>query len=329
MNQGLNDLTSSVQVLTLNKGLHLITVAAAAPQRLGDDGELMLPAIHVGVGPGVVAGQVEIMPGPRNSGCWLFEARDMLVVRVAAPQAILMLTTVRAAPLPAIQVEVTRLDRRTAAASPALAALTAPRPPEVLAPPPAPSPPSTPMHVGAPTPPALKTASGRTALSTRLDLHIQNRGDVAYVNNFWAGALGERLAIEAMAISPLEGLAPDQIEYAGVGENGVETGWVEGGRLCGSRGRGAALAGFAVRLKPGADMAYDCEYRGSFRSGRIVGPMRGGAPCRSDPGDLLEAIQLFITPRSAENTAGPATEEASPSPRRIGPRFSVFRELVE
>jgi hypothetical protein len=188
MNQGLNDLICSVQVLTLSKGLHLITVTSAAPQRLGDDGELMLPAVHIGVGPGVAAGQVEIMPGPRNSGCWLFEARDMLVVRVAAAQAVLMLTTVRAAPLPAIGVEVTRLDRRTAPTSPSLAALAPPRPPEVLAPPPAPTPFAAPKLSGAPTPPALKTASGRTALSARVDLHIQNQGDVAYVNNFWASA---------------------------------------------------------------------------------------------------------------------------------------------
>jgi hypothetical protein len=109
----------------------------------------------------------------------------------------------------------------------------------------------------------------------------------------------------------------------------METGWVEGGRLCGSRGQGAALAGFAVRLKAGADTAYDCEYRGSFRSGRIVGPMRGGAPCRSDPGDLLEAIQLFITPRSANDKSALAPDEATSAPRRIGPRFSAFRELVE
>ena len=89
---------------------------------------------------------------------------------------------------------------------------------------------------------------------------------------------------------------------------------------------------------------YECEYRGSFSSGRIVGPVRNGALCRSEPGDRLEAIQLFIVPRSATDSPGaptsvnglPPTDEARavetrapPSTRPTGPRFSVFRDVVE
>ena len=69
------------------------------------------------------------------------------------------------------------------------------------------------------------------------------------------------------------------------------------------------LAGFAVRPKAEVASAYDCEYRGSFSSGRIIGPVSNGAPCRSEPGDRLEAIQLFILPKTPDIAAA--------APRRL------------
>jgi hypothetical protein len=327
MEQGSSTLNASVQVLSLNRGLHLVSVTSAAPQRVGDSGELFLPAIHVGPGPGVPGDQVEIIPGPRNNGPWLFEAGDLLLVKVASLQAAVLFTTVRGGPQPAIFIEVERLDRRgVLAATPRLAAPIASTQANALAPVAAP-----------PASPPLKTAQGQTAVSVRIDLHIANKGDVSYVNNFWAGALGERLAIEAFAITPLEGPRPDQIEYIATTEAGGETGWVPGGALCGARGRATALTGFAIRVKPGEALAYGAEYRGSFSSGRIVGPLRDGAPCRSEPGDRLEAIQLFILPRTSGGQSpggprpadGPALRQETPPARQIGPRFSVFRETQE
>jgi hypothetical protein len=325
-------LSASVQALTLAKGLHLVSVTAAAPQRVGDEAEITLPAIHVGPGPGVPEGQVEILSGPRNAGGWLCEMRDMLVVKVASGHAVVLLTTVRAGAQPPIAVEVARLDGKPGAS---LSGQGTPPPPPALAAPRALEAPARP----AVAPPGLKTPSGRAALSTRIDLHIARKGDIAYVNNYWAGALGERLAIEAFAISPLEGFSPDQLEYVGYAAGGGDTGWIEGGRPCGSRGAGAALAGFAVRLKPEAAASFECEYRGSFSSGRIVGPLRDGAVCASDPGDRLEAVQLFLLRREAEPAlaepqliAGSLDAEDPPPRlplRRVGPRFSVFRETVE
>jgi hypothetical protein len=317
-------LNATVQALTLSKGLHLITVTAASPQRSGDDDDMALPAIHVGPGPGVPAGQVEILSGPRHHGPWLSETRDMLVLKVATGQALILLTTIRGVPgpLPTISVEVRRLDGRPGAEP---APQSPPPPPPALPP-------------AAATAPGLKTPSGRAALSTRMDLHISRKGDVFYVNNYWAGALGERLAIEAFAITPLEGLLPDQIEYYAVAASGAETGWVEGGRLCGSRGAMAPLAGFAVRVKGEVASEFECEYRGSFSSGRIVGPVRDGALCASEPGDRLEAIQLFMLKREAvdlppvlmlaDQAPSPEPDSEAPS-RKVGPRFSVFRETLE
>jgi hypothetical protein len=350
-------LSASVQALTLARGLHLVCVTAAAPQRVGDDAGLTLPAIHVGVAPGVPQDRVEILGGPRNTGCWLCEVRDMLVIKVVSGHAVVLLTTVRAgAPegmvQGAIAVEVSRLDGKPsapAAWAPGGVPATSPKtlalaPPTVVAPnllgtvlaggPPEPSA----RLAVAPVPATLNTPSGRSSLSTRVDLHIARKGDVAYVNNYWAGALGERLPIEAFAISPLEGLRPDQLEYSALATSGGESGWIEGGRLCGSRGTAVALAGFAVRLKGDAAAEYECEYRGSFSSGRIVGPVRDGALCASDAGDRLEAIQIFLLRRETAEATTPkiaalpdADDPAPPaSPARpIGPRFSVFRESVE
>ena len=73
-------LSSSVQAIPLSRGLHLFSITSATPQRIGDSGEMIVPAIHIGLGPGVSTDGVEILPGPRNNGHWLFEAGDTLVV---------------------------------------------------------------------------------------------------------------------------------------------------------------------------------------------------------------------------------------------------------
>jgi hypothetical protein len=326
MAQTSNPLSASVQALTLPRGLHLVAVTQASPQRLGDVAEVMLPAVHIGVGPGAAAEGVEILPGPRNNGHWLYETGDTLIIRVASSQAVMLFTTVRSGPLPAIAIEVTRLDRKSATATDAAPAVVEP-------------PQATAVALPRSAAPPLRTADGRQALGVRLDVHIQNKGDTVYVNNFWAGALGERLAIEAFAISPLDGLRPDQIEYTALSETGIETGWVDGGQVCGRKGVATALTGFAIRIKPEQAGAYECEYRGSFSSGRLVGPLKDGAPCRSEPGDRLEAIQLFILPRPRHDAAqpppvvkAPALSPPVPEPvaaRPVGPRFSVFRETSE
>ncbi|HEV2362724.1 MAG TPA: hypothetical protein VGS12_00850 [Caulobacteraceae bacterium] len=307
MDQPSTGLQSTVQVLTLTRGLYLVSVTSAAPRKIGDDAELVLPAIHVGPGPGATQ-QIELMTGPRNNSPWLCEPRDMVIVKVTKGPANLLLTSLRGQDMPNMEVEVQRLEPRgraavdVAAAAPAPA--TAPAPPRAAAP----------------------EASGDAPV--RIDLHLQNRGDVSFTDAFWAGELGERLAIEAFAITPLERVAAEDIEYKALMENGVETEWASGGEGCGSRGQGVALIGFAVRLKGAAAGAFDCEYRGSFSSGKIVGPVRNGAPCHADDNSKLEAIQLQISERAAQlplPRRTPAAARASEN-KPVGPRFSVFRD---
>ena len=52
-------LAASVQPLTLPKGLYTFSVRSADPERVAELGGLMLPALHVGLGPSV----------PANSRC--------------------------------------------------------------------------------------------------------------------------------------------------------------------------------------------------------------------------------------------------------------------
>jgi hypothetical protein len=325
-------LTASVQVVALARGLYLVSVKSAFPRRMGSEAEFVLPAIHVATGPGAPAGQMEIIPGPRNTGSWLYEARDAVVVKVMSGPANLVLTSVRTDDLPSIEVEVQKLD----AAGPLAADNQEGAAESDVEPPPAPAPPPPLRAKGsasasAAKTPALRDAAGRTPLRTRVTLHIQNKGDVSFVDSFWAGALGERLAIESFSVLPLETLRGEDIEYKGLTENGVETDWVSGGGDCGSRGFATALAGFAVRPKRAAARLWDCEYRGSFSSGKIVGPVKNGAPCISEPGDRLEAMQLFIVPSLADGQSRPAPAEAPNrgAAKRLGPRFSVFRETAE
>jgi len=129
--------------------------------------------------------------------------------------------------------------------------------------------------------------------------HIRARGDVRSAAPRWVGRLGPGLWIEAITIVPRDVGAAAAIEYKGLAANGAETPWLASGSLCGSKGQGTPLVGFAMRQKgTSGGPLFDCEYTGYFSSGAVAGPMRNGAPCRSAvENDPLEGLQLRITPR--------------------------------
>ncbi|HEV2363647.1 MAG TPA: hypothetical protein VGS12_05540 [Caulobacteraceae bacterium] len=321
MSEAAPGLLSSVQVLTLTRGLYLVSVTSATPRRLGDDAELILPAIHVGPAPGASAQQIELMTGPQNNGHWLCEMRDMLVVKVSKGPANLLLTSVRTEQAPDMQIGVQRLDGRKNASA-------ATSPPAPMSP--------EPGWPAAPSFAAAAPEGSAAAARSHIDLHLQNRGEVSFTDTIWAGELGEGTAIESFVIRALERARPDQIEYKGLTEAGEETDWIDAGSPCGSRGKGEALTGFAVRLKESANAGLECEYRGAFSSGKTIGPVRDGALCRGDDGDRLQAIQVQVTsrrpPASEAGSAiiGPVLPLHARPARRppIGPRFSVFREIA-
>ena len=305
-------LSASVQVLPLPAGLYLFSVTSADPIVKRSDGQLQLPALHVGLGPGVRAEQVEFIAGPSTNGAWLFAHDDLLVTKVHGSGATLVLNSIRGAGGEVLSIKVERLDTRA----------------DVLAS----------MMAGPAGAAAKPAARGPTALGDALPVHIaahiRSRGDMTFTDTPWAGRVAPGLWIESFSIRPLERFGADDIEYKGLTGSGFETPWLSDDEMCGTKGMAVPLVGFAVRLKPGAQSAnYDCEYSGYFKSGVTVGPLRNGAPCRSTvANDPLEGLQIRIIRRSTAGALSAAAQAArkavthAPRAAARGPSFGKFRE---
>ena len=276
-------LTASVQILPLPPGMYLFTVKAAHPAAGHANAPLALPAIHVGVGPGVRADQAEFVAGRPAQGGWLYAEQDVLVAKIADGGAPMLLTSVRAAGGEALSIKVERLDARVAppsapAGAPGLAAAPAtPAPP--LAGPAVPSGSDVPLQIMA---------------------HVRSRGDMRFDDVAWAGREGPGLWIESFSVVPLAQFRAADLEYKGLTGSGFETPWISDGNVCGTKAMATPLIGFAIRFKQDLSQAtHDCEYSGYFQSGVVVGPLRNGAPCRSTvANDPLEGIQARILRRA-------------------------------
>lgn len=311
-------LSASVQVLPLAAGLYLFSVKAAATAPRSPAPGLQLPALQVGLGPGVPSSQVEFIAGPTTDGTWLFAAEDCLVTKVNAGGAALVLTSVRGPGGETLAIKVERLDARNEAASPALAAAPA-------------------VAVAAPDAAAAVAAAAPDAgpLSVQVAAHIRSRGDMIFKDAPWAGRIAPGLWIESFAVKPLQHFEAQDIEYKALTGSGFETPWLSDAAMCGTKGMAVPLVGFAIRLKPSRDAAaFDCEYSGYFKSGAIVGPLRNGTPCRSTvANDPLEGIALRIVKRAgatlSSSTAREAAKAATPKgapAARSGPSFGRYRD---
>jgi hypothetical protein len=154
---------------------------------------------------------------------------------------------------------------------------------------------------------AAAPAGGRDT-PTEILLHIERAGDRLFPGRGWVGALGRRMRIEAFSIWPLERLAPEDLEMKGFLPNGGETPWVPGGVLCGTRGRGLPLIGFAIRVVPQQADRFEVVYQGSFFTGGISPMHQNGDPCRATTADdPLEAINV----RLIERGVGPEGSSAA------------------
>ena len=310
-------LTASVRPLTVPEGLYLFYVRVATPTRSPQAENLMLPALHVGLGPGITSNRAEFIPGPRANGTWLYEPGSILIARISDGPATLLLTSVQASEGPALDVEIERLDVRSPAGREA-SRVPPQRPPAANL---IPKPTATPLSAEVTNPDTTPVISG---LRLQIVTHVRNRGDLSFAGGAWAGRVEKGMWIESFSIAPLDVISASDIEYKGLTSNGFETPWVAGREACGTRGRGIPLIGFAVRLKPtGVSARYDCEYSGYFQSGVIIGPVKNGAPCRSTtPGDPLEGIQLRIVERQSAF----ANIDVPHEHRTTGPHFSKLRE---
>ena len=150
---------------------------------------------------------------------------------------------------------------------------------------------------GGPAPAATEARD----IPTEILLHIERAGDRLFPGRGWVGALGRRMRIEAFSIRPLERLVPADIEMKGFLPNGGETPWVPGGVLCGTRGRGLPLTGFAVRVVAQRAERFEVVYQGSFFAGGISQMQQNGAPCQATtPDDPLEAINVRLIERAVD-----------------------------
>src|SRR5438045_6232046 len=89
------ELTASVRALALPKGLYVFSVKSADPERVAELGGLMLPAMHIGVGPSVPARAIEFLSGRDERSPWLYAPGDTLVAKVVDAQVTRVVTVGR------------------------------------------------------------------------------------------------------------------------------------------------------------------------------------------------------------------------------------------
>jgi hypothetical protein len=137
-------------------------------------------------------------------------------------------------------------------------------------------------------------------IRTEIVLHIERLGDRRFPGQGWVGNRGKKLRIEAFSIQPLDTLLARDIEFQALGPNRRQTPWVTDGKLCGTRGKGLPLTGFAIRLAPHLSERFDIVYEGAFFESGMVGPNRNGELCVPPiADDPLKAINVRLIRRSA------------------------------
>jgi hypothetical protein len=142
---------------------------------------------------------------------------------------------------------------------------------------------------------AVEAAEKPQEVETEIILHLERLGDRRFPGRGWVGNRGKRRRVEAFSIRPLETLHARDIEFKALGPKRRQTPWVTDAKLCGSRGQGLPLTGFAVRLAADAGEHFDVVYEGAFFESGTVGPNRNGELCIPPVADdPLEAINVRI-----------------------------------
>ncbi|HLY45028.1 MAG TPA: hypothetical protein VKQ73_05580 [Stellaceae bacterium] len=277
---------TTVRMLRLGEGLYSLRVGelAGAPSVVGG---MAVPAAQIGTPLGEESDEVEIVAAFPGSGPWLGREGGTVILRSPPGGGFIIVSLYDAPGRPPgnLALDLQRLaGPEDGEAEENFAERTAA--------------PASDMA------PALPNAPGATRdVATEILLHIERAGDRLFPGRGWVGALGRRMRIEAFSIRPVEGMAPAEIELKGFLPNGQETPWIPGGVLCGTRGRGLPLTGFAVRVVPQRADRFEVVYQGSFFAGGISALHRNGEPCQAaSPDDPLEAINVRLIDRSPEHT---------------------------
>ena len=267
---------TAVRMLRVDEGLYSLRIGRLNGKS-GEVSGMALPIAHLAAPFAEDGNGVEIVASFPRRGPWLEQEGGTAIIRSPIGGGYIILTVygepgdTAAAPF----FELQRLDR----------------PPGGVA-----APEASAQEPGA----AARSGGEPREIATEILLHIERAGDRLFPGRGWVGALGRKLRIEGFSIRPLERLSPPDIEFKGFLPNGAETQWVQGGILCGTRGRRLPLTGFAVRLAPPVAGRFEAVYQGSFFTAGISAVHRNGEPCRAPAGDdPLEAINLRVTERAA------------------------------
>lgn len=290
--------TSLVEMLTLARGVYRFSVEGG---EAGSSPEGLLPALQVMAAPGQPDGAVECIAPPARDSRWLHGGVDSIVLQVRQDRTQLLVLLLTQPGLAPLRIDVRRLDETMPAAPPQLS-----------------------LPGG--KPPALPADAA--LVRAQIVVHAEYVGDVIGMDGGWAGAIEDNRAIECLTITPVADIAPAMLEYRALNAAGLETGWIEQGQPCGTRGMALPLLGFAIRQRPHRAARIRCEYSGRFASGRVVGPLRDGEMCRSpDPNDRLVGVWLQLVDTEARDAALPALAAAPAAPAAVGPRFSVLHDI--
>ena len=273
--RGRDRLSASASLVPLEQGIYALTIGEAGSSCSGDEHPgFRVPLVQVAAPPEADGRRVEII-GNGQHETWLGREGGMIILRSPPGGAQVLVTLYGASgqPVAVPHTEIERLDR--------------------------------PRSNGAAFAPA-EPAAAPEEIRTEIVLHIERMGDQRFAGHSWAGNRGKRLRVEAFSIRPLEALAARDIEFMALGPKRRQTPWVSDAKLCGTRGQGMPLTGFAMRLAPHARDRFDIVYEGAFFESGIVGPHRNGELCISPAGDdPLEAIKVRLTRRPAGRGRGP------------------------
>jgi hypothetical protein len=274
------------RLIRVETGLHVLTIGPTPGTSKALEG-IALPAIQISSPPSDRFDPVEIMTAWNDTGAWLGQDGGVVVLRVPPGGGSLLITAYAepgAAPAFPAEIDVRPLDRSIPVNRRAEAeSIAVPR--KIAA---------APSATVAPAPP-----SDTPEADIQITLHVERQGDRVFPAKGWVGNLGRRMRIEAFSLSPLSKLSPADIEYKAFGPQGRETRWTTDGRLCGTRGRGLPLTGFAVQPLPHLRDRFDIIYQGAFFESGVTEPCRNGEPCRpARADDVLEAINLRVIERN-------------------------------
>ena len=262
----LGDLAAAASLIPLDHGLYALAIGETAGEPANLPG---LPAalIQVSAPPNGRNCRLEIIAGSAEGETWFGSEGGTVIVRSPAGGGQVLVTVygppANSLALPEIVIQ--RLDH--------------PRPD------------------GAVPRPAELTSEPRE-IPAEIALHIERIGDRRFTGQGWVGNRGKKLRIEAFSIRPLETLTPRDIEFKALGPNRRQTPWVTDAKLCGTRGQGLPLTGFAIRLAPHLQEQFEAVYQGAFFESGIVGPNRNGELCTPPiADDPLEAINVRLIRR--------------------------------